>query len=236
MAPRTDHRGREHMSRKTHRQEPKAGGWHPPLTRGKGPLSLTWHPSQQLQKPEMGTRSLGSPYQSKHRSHPYMLLTGRLMPRSMLLGGHPLLQTVRKEPPFIPGRGNTGWKKDVCRHGTPMAAQGRVTLPWCGGVTGTGGGGFPGLTCNLGATKSQLRRLGRGSLASTPPLANHRGGATMAQGGLHWGWRSAGTHRASQWSCPPQGLYVSSPFPLPLLSPFTGDPGSMGGQDPSVGS
>ena len=89
-----------------------------------------------------------------------------------------------------------------------------------------GGGGFPRLTRNLGATQSQLRRLGRGSIACAPSLAGHREAATMAQGGLHRGVAVSRDVRGLPVVLPTPGLVclLSSP-PAP---PFALHKGSWG--------
>ena len=83
---------------------------------------------------------------------------------------------------------------------SPMATQGRVTSPWCGGVTG--GGGVPRATMQSGGDPGSATAAGS---REAPSLAGHCGGATVAQGGLH------------------QGVAVCEGFPgLPVVLPTPG--------------
>ena len=111
----------------------------------------------------------------------------------------------------------------VCIHGsvvvTPTAAQGRVTSSWCGGETR---GGIPlGQHAIRGATKSS-----RGSWVArsrAPPLAGHRGGATVAQGGLHRGLAVYMGSPGLPVAQPASGLVrCHQPAPLHLLCSCTG--------------
>ena len=112
-------------------------------------------------------------------------------------------------------------------HGRPGARD--LTVVW---GCNRGGGGVPGLTRSLGAVQAQLRRLGCGKLVRAPPLASYRGGATMAQGGLHRGLAVSGGSPGLPVALPTPGhaCFPSSP-PAPPF-PVTGDPRVTGGRDP----
>ena len=127
---------------------------------------------------------------------------------------YPVL-SVSGNPAHSRGAVGTGHLKK-----SPTAAQGRVTSPWCGGVT-TGGipwantqpGGRPSFSCGGWVVSSRA-----------PPLAGHRGGATMAQGGLHRGGLAVCVGLVGlPVAQPDPRLVVCLPLtPLLLLWSFTG--------------
>ena len=81
-------------------------------------------------------------------------------------------------------------------------------------VWGETRGGSPGLTRNLGVTWSS--RGGQVTGWCTPPLAGHRGRATMAQGGLHRGVAVCGSTPGPPVTQPSPRLVPIPSIPHPL--------------------
>ena len=94
---------------------------------------------------------------------------------------------------------------------TPTAAQGRVTSPWCGGVTR---GGYPWANTQSGGRPSPAAAAGSRNHAPHPPPATV-GEPRLVQGGLHRGVAVCAGPRVSLWPSQPKGLRF---FPPP--SPY----------------